>query len=89
MRERDDEEAAQEDASLLRRHRDDRAQEVHHHLRVHAGLDQKVHLHLRLRTQPAQDHAGAGSGQRHPLQRHQINLFAVCGEHDPLGEDIP
>lgn len=89
VRERDDEEAPQEDAPLLRGHRDDRAQEVHHHFGVHAGLDQKVHIHLGRRTQPAQDHAGARGGQRHPLQRHQTNLFTVRGEHDPLVEDIP
>lgn len=37
VRERDDEKITQKDASLLRIHSDDSAEEVYHYFRVHAG----------------------------------------------------
>ena len=47
-----------------------------------------MRIHLGLRVESAQDHAGVGVGQRHSVQRYQVDLFTVCGEHDPFVEDL-
>ena len=62
MSKRDDAEAAQKNVSIHRKHHLDHHQEIDHDIRVHAGLNKKVHNYCCLRAMSTQDHLSSQLG---------------------------